>query len=336
MVMQARPDVTPLITQTVVNTVSNVHEPTAVAAEIDALLKYVEHTLVMREVKKQRRQWEDDRKTKVEEAIAKAMKAWDDEHYPRLLHATWGWHPFYCAFVANPICVDFRPPYPLQHSLGEGGDVHSMLLEQCHVERVYPVPWSVLLLRCFLKYHRASAPLVSHPDTGCNPVNVAEWRKLAEEVDGDSLSAWHLAATYLREEGFILFAGARPVDSQDQWVDEVNDAIQDLLNGTPEWWADLNLWCDSTRFRAVRDMAYHERQTWLKAWAIKDRPPSSSTSLACYERWLQYREDLDIGYMLANPGKFLRFHKLHDVCIWTSLPTILRRRNPVFAHVLQI
>jgi hypothetical protein len=112
--MQARPDVSPLITQTVVNTVGKVHDPTAVAAEIDALLVYVEHILVMREVKKQRKQWEEDRQTKVTEAIAVAMKEWDDLHYPRLLQATWGWHPFYCAFVANPLCVEFRPPYPLQ------------------------------------------------------------------------------------------------------------------------------------------------------------------------------------------------------------------------------
>ena len=80
MVMQARPDVSPLITQTVVNTVSKVQEPIAVVAEIDALLKYVKHTFVMREGKKQRKQWEEDRHTKLEEAIARAMKEWDDEH----------------------------------------------------------------------------------------------------------------------------------------------------------------------------------------------------------------------------------------------------------------
>ena len=311
--MQARPDVSPLVTQTVVDTVSKVHEPTKVAAEIDALLRYVEHTLVMREVQQLRKRWEEDRQNKVEEAIAKAMKEWDNEHYPTLLQATWGWHPFYSSFIANPICVDFRPPYPLQHSIVEGSDVQSMLLEQCNVDRLYPVPWSVLLLRCFLKYHRASPPLVSHPDTGCTRTNVEEWSKLAKEVDGDGFSVWHLAASYLREEGFFLFAGARPVHSQDQWVDEVNDAIQDLLSGTPEWWAELHLWCNTTRFRAVFDMAFHEPQTFMKAWAIKMRPPGLSTPLACYQRWLQYREDLDIGYILANPGELPHPDMLHDV-----------------------
>ena len=301
--VQARPDVGPLISQTVLNTVSKVHDPTALAVEIEALLKYVEHTLVMREVKKQRKQWEEDRQAKVSEAIARAMKGWDDEHYPRLLQATWGWHPFYSSFVANPACVDFTPPYPLHHSLVEGGDVNSLLLEQCYVHRVYPVPWSALLLRCFLKYHRAGAPFVSHPDTGATPANVAEWARLATEVEGDGLSAWKLGATYLKEEGFYLFAGARPVDSRDQWVDEVKDAIRDLLSGTPEWWEELQVWCNSTRLRAVRDMAFHDREMWLKAWVIKDRPPGTSTPLACYNRWLQYREDLDIGYILAEPGK---------------------------------
>ena len=110
-----------------------------VAAEIDALVKYVDHTLVMREVKKQRKQWEDDKQPKVEEAIARAMKEWDDAHYSRLLQATWGWHPFYSSFIANPICVDFRPHFPLQNSIVEGADVQLMLVEHCHVEPIYPV-----------------------------------------------------------------------------------------------------------------------------------------------------------------------------------------------------
>ena len=110
MLMQARPDVGPQITEVVVATISKVHDAAAVAAEVDALVKYVEHTFLMREVMKERKQWEDDRQAKVTEAIARAMKAWDDEHYPRLLQATWGWHPFYSAFVANPLCLDFTPP----------------------------------------------------------------------------------------------------------------------------------------------------------------------------------------------------------------------------------
>ena len=110
--MQARQDVGPGITDVVVSTVGKLHEVNAMAAEVHALVKYVEHVFQMREVMKQRKLWEDDRQAKVTEAIAKAMKEWDDEHYPRLLQATWGWHPFYTAFVANPLCFDFRPPLP--------------------------------------------------------------------------------------------------------------------------------------------------------------------------------------------------------------------------------
>jgi hypothetical protein len=61
-------------------------------------------------------------------------------------------------------------------------------------------------------------------------------------------------------------------------------------------------------------MAFHERQTFMKAWVIKDRPQGASAALAGYTRWLQYREDLDIGYTLANPGKVFQYHMLHFVC----------------------
>ena len=69
-----------------------------------------------------------------------------------------GLAPLYPSFVANPLCTSFRPTYPLYHSVVEGLHVHSQLLQQSHVERVYPVPWSVLLLHCFLKYHSLSPP----------------------------------------------------------------------------------------------------------------------------------------------------------------------------------
>ena len=188
--MQAKADVQPPITESVVAIVSKVHDEAALAVEIGALLKYVEHTLLMREVKKQRKQWEEDRQAKVTDAIARAMKDWDDEHYPRLLQATWGWHPFYSSFVANPLCASFRPPFPLQHSCAEGWDVHSLFLQQSHVHRVYPVPWSVLLIRCFLQiswhllllYH--TLPMVQLLS------NVAEWSKLAQAADGDGARAW--------------------------------------------------------------------------------------------------------------------------------------------------
>lgn len=304
MVMQAKPEVTPAITETVVVIVSKVNDASAIALEIGALIRYVEHTLAMREIKTQRKKWEEDRQAKVTVAISRAMKEWDDAHYPSLLLATWGWHPFYLSFVANPLCSSFRPPYPLQHSYAEGWDVHSLLLQQSHVHKVYPVPWSVLLIRCFLRYHVTTPPLVSHPSLGCSVSNVVEWSKLAQSADGDGSRAWQLARRYLKQECFLLFAGARPVDSNEQWVAEVDDAIQDLINGTPEWWAELDTWCNTTRFRAVQDMAFHDRQTWLKAWVIRDKPPDSSAPLACYDQWLQHREDLDIGYVLANPGNF--------------------------------
>ena len=327
--MQAKADIQPPMTESVVAVVNKVHDEAALEVEIGALLKYVEHTLIMREVKKERKQWEEDRQGKVTDAIARAMKDWDDENYPLLLQATWGWHPFYSSFVANPLCASFRPPFPLQHTCAEGWDVHSLLLQQSHVHKVYPVPVSVLLIRCFLKFHRRSPPLVSHPCNGATVSNVAEWARLAQAVDGDGASAWLDATAYLKEEGFLLFAGARPVHSQDHWVADVHDAMQDLINGTPEWWSELQMWCNSTRFRAVQDMAFHDRQTWLEAWAIRDRLPDCAGPLTSYERWLKHREDLDIGYVLANPGTPCRFVKLHVILLPTSVDKMLTWFRPM-------
>jgi hypothetical protein len=274
--MQARAEVSPQITEVVVAAMSKDHDVTAVAAEVAALVRYVEHTFLMRENVTQRKQWEEDRQAKVNEAIARAMKVWDDEHYPRLLLATWGWHPFYSSFVANPLCQDFTPPYPLHHSIVEGSDMNFMVLQQSNVTRVYPVPLSVLLLRCFLKYHSLSAAVVSHPSTGATVPNVTEWSKWVQADDGEGSATWQMAIAYLKEEGFLMFAGARPVHAQEQWVAEVDDAVQELIHPTPEWWAQLSMWCNSTRFRAIQDMAFHDRVSWVKAWAIRDRPQTYS------------------------------------------------------------
>lgn len=206
------------------------------ASEVDALINYIQHLYYMRNVMKQRKQWDDDRQAKVSAAIAGAMKHWDETHYPRLLAATWGWHPFYPAFLANPLCSNFRPEYPLYNSVVEGTDVHSMLLQQCHVERVHPVPWSVLMLRCFLKYHRPVPPLISHPFSGATTSNVTGWLKLAEDMEGEGWRAWHLATNYLKEEGFLVFAGARQVESKHEWVDEFDVAWSDLKHPSPHWW----------------------------------------------------------------------------------------------------
>jgi hypothetical protein len=40
---------------------SKVGDESGIAYEIDALLSYIEHTFVMRNVTKQRKQWDDDR-----------------------------------------------------------------------------------------------------------------------------------------------------------------------------------------------------------------------------------------------------------------------------------
>jgi hypothetical protein len=319
-IVQARPEVRPAITDTVVATMRQVRDEPGIAREISALVTYIEDRIVMRNVLKRIKQWDDDRQVKVSAAIATAMTQWDEEHYPRLLQATWGWHPFYASFVANPLCSSFRPAYPLYHSVVEGLEVHSQLLQQGHVGRVYPVPWSVLLLRSFLQFHSLLPPLISHPFIGGSVSNVTNWMKLAHEDEGEGSFAWRLARRYLKKEGFIVFAGARPVDSQQEWSAEVDAAWLDFKNPFSEWWNELQRWCQTTQFRAVQDMAFHDKASWLNAWVIRDRPASILPPLACYDEWLQHREDLDIGCVLANPGSFHTLFLQPDSPISTSKP----------------
>ena len=303
--LQARPDVKPSMTESVVATMSKVGDDVALAAEVDALQNYIQHMVHTRNVTKERKQWDEERQSKVNAAIATAMKQWDDEHYPSLLEATWGWHPFYLSFVANPICSSFRPAFPLYHSVVEAINVQSDLLEQSHVQRVLPVPWSALFLCCFLQYHSLLAPVILHPFSGGTRGNVTTWLKLAEEDGGEGRRAWHLGTRYLKEEGFLMFASARQVESRQQWHAELDAAWLDLKNPTRDWWAELHFWRQSIQFRALQDMAFHDKPTWLHAWTLRDQPASPAKAIACFDRWLQHREDLDIGYVLASPGNAL-------------------------------
>jgi len=145
-------------------------------------------------------------------------------------------------------------------------------------------------------------PVLLHPQHGLTGANLSRWLKLADAVDGDGWRAWQLATSYLKEDGFVSFAGARPVESQQEWVAGVEAGWRELRNPTPQWWTELRHWCNSTQFRALQDMAFHKKPLWLKAWLIRDPPSESSAPLARYESWVQYREDLDIGYVLAAPG----------------------------------
>ena len=306
--LQAKSEVTPSMTEAVMELVRRIEvAPAGVDVEIAALTTYVQHVFVMREVVKERKQWEDGRQKKVGEAIALAMKQWDAEHYPRLLEATWGWHPFYSSFLVNPLCKDFIPTYPLSHGPVEGWDAHEVVLQQAQVKRVYPVPWSVLLLRCFLKFHSPLPPVLLHPRNGVTGANIKQWLKVAKEFDGGGPRTWQVAVTYLKEDGFVMFAGARPVDLQQQWVAEVEGAWRDLRNPNRQWWAELRHWCNTTQFRAVQDMAFHDKQMWIQAWVMRDPPSVPAPSLVRYERWLQYREDTDLAYVLANPGNIVDF-----------------------------
>jgi hypothetical protein len=88
-----------------------------------------------------------------------------------------------------------------------------------------------------------------------------------------------LAKNYLKNDGFFMFAGARSVDFQHEWVAEVEDVWFHLRNPTTKWWAELRGWCNSTQFRAIQDMAFHDKHVWFNAWVICDCPTTTSPKL---------------------------------------------------------
>jgi hypothetical protein len=72
----------------------------------------------------------------------------------------------------------------------------------------------------------------------------------------------------LKFEGFLLYVGVQPVDSQQQWVAGVEQAWMELRKPTRQWWAELRHWCNATQIRAVQDMAKHDKQMFVQAWVI--------------------------------------------------------------------
>lgn len=72
--LQARPDVRPTITDNVVATINRVGDEAGLGSEINALVNYIQHMFHMRNVLKQRKQWDEDRQAKIVAAIAAAMK----------------------------------------------------------------------------------------------------------------------------------------------------------------------------------------------------------------------------------------------------------------------
>ena len=241
----------------------------------------------MCEVMKQRKQWDEDRHAKITDTIARSMKQWDDEHYPRLLEATWGWHPFYVSFVTNPLSTAVRPSYPLHHSVVEGLNVHALLLQKSHVQRLFPVPWCVLLIRCFLQFQSLLPPLVSHPHNGGNDNNVRGWLSLTKDIDGSGSRTWQLAKTYLKREGFLMFAGARSVDSQHDWEAEVEDA-----------WVHLN---ELDELRNIADNIVRERLEHSEVLPLAHTGPPTDAS-SCEMAQSHSQTPTDIGTSAKDGG----------------------------------
>ena len=131
------------------------------------------------------------------------MKRWDDDNYLRMLQVTWSWHLFYPSFVNNLICIIFKHAFSLLHSIGKGADIHVVVLGHSHVRKVYHVFWSVLLIRCFLKFYNLKSFLLSHPWDGVTDAHVTAWLKFGGKNDGFGSHVWQLTTRHLKEEGFF-------------------------------------------------------------------------------------------------------------------------------------
>ena len=70
--LQDKPDIGPAMKESVVATFRRLGDGSGVESEIDALLNYGQHVFNMRNVLKQRKQWDEDRQAKITSAIALA------------------------------------------------------------------------------------------------------------------------------------------------------------------------------------------------------------------------------------------------------------------------
>ena len=62
------------------------------------------------------------------------------------------------------------------------------------------------------------------------------------------------------------------MDSHEQWMADVEDALQELRSSSVQWWVELRGWCNSVQFRVVQDMVFHDKHMWMQTWVIRDRP----------------------------------------------------------------
>lgn len=59
--------------------------------------------------------------------------------------------PILALFHYESLCKFAIPPFVLEHTESKTFLLHGSLIDHVHVPRVVMVPWSVLLLRCYLK-----------------------------------------------------------------------------------------------------------------------------------------------------------------------------------------
>jgi hypothetical protein len=72
-----------------------------VDVEFQGLYEHVNHVILSNVHEEIRRNWEEKHVTQVFNHVKRQMDQFDLEHYPKLLHLKWQWHPFYKVFVVD-------------------------------------------------------------------------------------------------------------------------------------------------------------------------------------------------------------------------------------------
>ncbi len=100
---------------------------------------------------------------------------------------------------------------------------------------------------------------------------------------------------YLKEDGYITYVAARKGNSLEEQVDEIEDQWELFKSPTKEWWVELEQWCVSMQARALQDMAFNDSIHFIMAWTQCDQLAFSEPPIMNIYKWLNRREDLDVG-----------------------------------------
>ncbi len=141
--------------------------------EFQALIKYVEHKLLVKKIMGLEIQWEDKRQQKVNEFVTKKMVVWEQAIAFHREHITWGWHPMYHIMTIVPL---LQTIYHQSH----GHTINLRLIlwqQQFAMEKtnsLQPTPFTMMLLKTFMFAHGIGQASADPIKVGSKE-NIFEW-----------------------------------------------------------------------------------------------------------------------------------------------------------------